>query len=85
MSDIKVGDLVRVVWGCCERHRQAIGWVGTVEAIEVPKNAMYRCGYVLTGICARVTLKKSGLIPISWLIRIDPPAETTEHEKEMAI
>jgi hypothetical protein len=92
MSDIKVGDLVMMVRGheCHLRHLAGIPMV--VEGFAFPRGGGWRCsvcwqesagpnemGAVLSATCGH------GPLPLSWLRKIDPPAETTEREKEMAI
>ena len=77
MSQIKAGDMVRLVWGCCSDCRRHIGWTGTVQEMVVWSMRCGVCGYEHAGVLA-VVLDKYGecaLLP-EWLIKIPPSAET---------
>jgi hypothetical protein len=39
----------------------------------------------MRGTQAIITINRTGYVPLAWLRKINPPAETTEREKEMAI
>lgn len=91
MSEIRKGDMVRLVFACCALGRSHIGWTGVVERIANTKNCPCYCGYTTQGPHARVSLLSGGYVPLSWLIKIDPDAlrddvsetvpVTTEHGK----
>lgn len=81
MSEIKVGDMVRLVWACCGKGRRHIGWVGTVEQISVCEPSLCFCGYKTYGLHACVDIGGKGFVPLSWLVKIDPPAETERVER----
>jgi hypothetical protein len=86
MSDetIRAGDLVMLVWACCPKGRSYLGWTGTVAKL-CESELRCRCGFVMRGTQAIITINRTGYVPLAWLRKINPPAETTEREKEMAI
>jgi len=86
MSDQRIvpGDLVRIVFACCATLRQQIGIVATVEAIN-PEATFYcpECGFASAAPDA--LLERGGMTaycPTSWLIKINPPAQSTEMQRE---
>ena len=88
MSDIKAGDLVMVVrWPCCGHGLGAIFQVKSV--FTYPRGARpicVRCWTVHDHEPVADALYPFHLAPISWLKKIDPPAESerAEHREEIA-
>lgn len=81
-SEIKVGDRVMLVFGCCPAAQRHIGWVGEVEAIaNVPdKASRCVCEYRTGGMHAAVTIVGRGWIPFSWLRKLPPDAERINND-----
>lgn len=78
---IEVGDVVQIVWGCCEAaRREQIGKTFTVGAI-VPNDEDFGCNVCGYETPANWAFWKRGKnirelwFPIPWLIKVDPPAE----------
>lgn len=83
---IKAGDLVMVVrWPhrCESSNGLFSGFIGTVEAFH--PFAHCRCGEFFNEPAARFTGSVRRGVPVSWLKKIDPPAqsETTERSLEL--
>ena len=86
MADpIKAGDMVRLVWACCAKGRRHLGWVGTVEAVETYPASTCFCGYTTIGVHAWIDIGGSGVVPLSWLIRIDPEPVLDDVRKDEEI
>ena len=85
MSEIKAGDMVRLVWACCAGGRKYLGWVGTVESVVQCDQSLCFCGYITHGIHAWIDIQGRGVVPLSWLMKIDPPAidESVERDAEV--
>lgn len=85
MSAIKAGDMVQLVWACCAKGRRHIGWTGIAGAILDYHGSACFCDYRTYGKHAEVDIGGPGIVPLSWLIKIDPPAipEQTEHTEEL--
>jgi hypothetical protein len=71
---IKAGDVVMLVWACCRGGRRHLGWVGTVDATVQLDCSPCFCGYKTYGQHARVYIEGWGFLPLSWLIKVEPPA-----------
>ena len=85
MSDIRAGQMVQLVWACCEKGRRHIGWTGTVESLDYYPESTCYCGYVTRGKHAWVDVDGRGVVPVSWLRPVDPPAtdESIETPQEL--
>jgi hypothetical protein len=72
---IKVGDLVMVIRWPHEHSAPCarVGMVGIVSVIDGQTHC-HICGKVFNERSATLG-PMSGLIPISWMVKIDPPAE----------
>lgn len=85
MSEIKAGDLVMVVRQphCAGR---ALGKIYIVQDIAPRWDACHECGYTTEPDTKSAQIGSKGYwAPLSWLIRIDPPAEpaSTETKEEL--
>ena len=89
MSQIKVGDMVQLVFSCCSAGRSYIGWTGIVKDARDGGQECTNCGYVTHGYHARLGISDNNPahdagVPFSWLIKVEPPSkeetETTEEE-----
>jgi hypothetical protein len=80
VSQIKVGDLVIVIAGCCSTTQQHIGHIDTVRRMH-SRPARCVCGYVAQPVLAVITdpMGECG-VPLSWLKRI-PPLEELDDVK----
>lgn len=75
-----IGDMVMLVWACCADGRAHLGWVGTIEGIKPQCVSWCHCGIETDCASALITIDGAGgAVPLSWLIKIEPPAKT-EHE-----
>jgi hypothetical protein len=81
MSDIKPGDVVMLVWGCCARARRDIGWTGVVEGIRATESARCeKCGISSPrGPHVVWSRERDYVVPFSWLIKM--PGESVNAEK----
>jgi len=83
MSEIKAGDMVRIVWGCCKTARSFIGRIYTVD-YDVPNpygSECVRCGIQYFGRVVHFAGEPHGLgIQISSIIKIEPPGESESTE-----
>ena len=77
--------MVRLVWACCAGGRKHLGWVGTVSKLGTYQGSPCYCGYKTYGVHAWINIGTDGVVPVSWLIKIDPPEqpETVEHQEEI--
>lgn len=85
MSDIKPGDLVMVVrWPCCQRK---LGVIYKVAGFNISPR-LCQCAYCLEFGPREPTAYDSEFChstPVSWLLKIDPPAipEAIERKEEL--
>lgn len=73
---LKVNDIVMLVWACCTKGRSHLGWIGIVEDLQTYEGSPCWCGYKTYGMHAVVDIGGKGIVPITWLRKIDPPIET---------
>jgi hypothetical protein len=79
---IKAGDFVMLVWACCAKGREHIGWTGTVEStVDLPRVLGCYCRHITHGPHAWITIGRRGVVPVSWLKKLDPTTESTEVDK----
>jgi hypothetical protein len=84
MSDIKAGDLVMVVRVTHEHAMSAMGIPFVVS--ELSSGCI--CRECWAPLLEPTAMRSSGdAVPVSWLIKIDPPAlpESTERKKELTV
>lgn len=72
---IGAGDTVMVVYSCCSAPPYNPGWVGKVLDLH-PREPLhcFDCGTIEHGPYAVVS-DDEDLIPLAWLVKLDPPAE----------
>ena len=70
---IKQGDMVMLVWACCAAGRRYLGWIGSVEDVEDVEKSGCVCDFCTSGMHAWVGIWGRGVVPLSWLVKIDPP------------
>ena len=84
---IKPGDMVMLVWACCAKGRRFLGWTGIVEDMYHVAQGVSRCfcGHGTTGMHAWVDIDGRGIVPVSWLKKIEPPStpESAERTEEI--
>jgi hypothetical protein len=71
---LKSGDVVMLIWACCAKGRRHLGWVGTVDGIYnvTEGSSLCYCGDRTHGLHAWVDIGGKGIVPVSWLIKIEP-------------
>jgi hypothetical protein len=87
MSEIKAGDLVMVVRGCCGRYPH-LGKVFTVASLKrVGSFSRLCCKQAQPESWRAVMVERKDLhaTPLSYLVKIDPPAlpENTNNKEEI--
>lgn len=85
MSQIKPGDMVMMVWGCCSITRGDIGWTGPVREIVNVRDYFCVpccCGFKFEGTGA-VIMADDIIVPFSWLRKI--PGESVPTEKRETV
>jgi hypothetical protein len=80
---ISKGDLVQLVWACCAKGRRHLGWTGVAGDIAEYNGSECWCGHKTYGMHAWINIGGDGVVPLSWLIKIEPPAVTTERREEI--
>lgn len=86
---LKVGDLVRVAQDCCGRYKDQFLIIENFENMH-PRASCSVCGHATTETVAIFKDWAPGRMwcgPLSWLKKIDPPAEgeTTEAYKNLKV
>lgn len=84
---IQQGDMVQLIFACCYRGRRHIGWTGVVEGLIDDtalgeQGGLCYCGVTTHGMHACVDIEGKGWVPLSWLIKIEPPGEKIEVTRE---
>ena len=82
---MRTGDMVMLVFACCPKGRKWIGWTGVVEGMYDVSFGVSRCfcGHETRGLHAWVDMDGKGIVPVSWLIKVDPPKEKVVREDEL--
>jgi len=83
-SEIKAGDRVMLVWGCCAVVRRSIGSQYTVFCIYTPQRdriLVTDCGCYIAQQQMAVHLPEPGAgVPLSWLRKMPPDAEHIDED-----
>ena len=88
---IEKGDMVQLIFACCDDGIRNIGWTGMVLAIEnCPADSVWMChtcGHSMSGIKgARVNgPTRSSVLPLSWLIKVPPKTVEKVVEEEVVV
>jgi hypothetical protein len=78
--------MVMLVWACCPEGRKFIGWVGELEAITQSHTMCPECRHKANCLHGRITVDHQGVVPLSWLRKVDPPSaeQSIEEYDEVA-
>lgn len=82
MSDLKVGDLVRIVGSCCKRSAGFVGYVCEIKGASPLGAGCRHCGYSIEGPVFVINAPKGNGAPASWLRKIPPLSELEKQEDE---
>lgn len=84
---IKPGDMVMLVWACCAKGRRHLGWTGIVEDMYHIAQGVSRCycGHGTSGLHAWVDIGGRGIVPVSWLKKIEPPEQPADVKRDEEI
>lgn len=78
------GDMVRIIWGCCESSRRWIGVTSVVHEVAFLRT-VGGCGYKVASRHVLMDFPHEGAdwVPIAWVIKIEPEEEKEKLELEV--